>query len=95
MKKSKFKSMTISEASDIFDEHDLSPETYISRFELNGDHKSFLVNILQKSQRLSYKYAHAVISTNETYKLEAIKIYPPNKEKLFIVRNEMYRYYYV
>ena len=71
----------------IFDEHDLAPETYVSRFELEGNHKSLLVTILKKSQYLSYKFAHAVISTNETYKREASNIYPKNKDKIYIVRN--------
>ena len=71
----------------IFDEHDLSPETYLSRFELDGNNKSVIINILKKSQLLSYKCADAVISTNETYKEEAKNIYPQNRDKIYIVRN--------
>ena len=71
----------------IFNEHDLAPETYISRFELDGDHESLIVTILKKSQLLSYKFAHAIISTNETYREEAQSISPQNKNKIYIVRN--------
>ncbi len=71
----------------IFDEHDLTPETYLSRFEVEEKHGGTLFKILRSFQYLSYKYAHAVISTNETYKQRAIAKYPPNEKKIFIVRN--------
>jgi glycosyltransferase involved in cell wall biosynthesis len=70
----------------IFDEHDLAPETYLSRFE-NNSREGYITKFLKFNQRLSYKCAHAVISTNLTYENEAIRIYPQNKGKVFVVRN--------
>lgn len=71
----------------IFDEHDLTPETYISKF--NGDiirHK-WMYKLQKLFQKLSYKYADAIISTNESYKQMAIKTNPRNQVKTHIVRN--------
>lgn len=71
----------------IFDEHDLTPETLLSRFEI-AEHEAGLIHkVLKSFQYLSYKYSDAVISTNETYKARAIEKYPKNKDKIFVVRN--------
>jgi len=71
----------------IFDEHDLTPETLLSRFEIAEDDAGLLFKILKTFQYLSYKFSDAVISTNETYKERAIRIYPKNRTKIFVVRN--------
>jgi len=71
----------------IFDEHDLTPETLLSRFEIEEHEAGALFQILKTFQYLSYKYSDAVISTNETYKQNATEKYSRNKEKIFIVRN--------
>jgi glycosyltransferase involved in cell wall biosynthesis len=70
----------------IFDEHDLAPETYLSRFE-NNSTEGFITKFLKLNQFLSYKYADAVISTNLTYENEVMRIYPQINGKVFIVRN--------
>lgn len=71
----------------IFDEHDLTPETLLSRFEIAEHEAGMIHRILKSFQYLSYKYSDAVISTNETYKQKAIEKFPQNLEKIFIVRN--------
>jgi len=71
----------------IFDEHDLTPETLLSRFEITEGEAGLIHKILKSFQYLSYKYSDAVISTNESYKQQAIEKYPQNKNKIFIVRN--------
>ncbi|MFA5805638.1 MAG: glycosyltransferase family 4 protein [Melioribacteraceae bacterium] len=71
----------------IFDEHDLTPETLLSRFEIAEHEAGMLYKILKTFQYLSYKYSDAVISTNETYRQKAIEKFPQNREKIFIVRN--------
>jgi len=71
----------------IFDEHDLTPETLLSRFEIDENEAGFIYKVLKSFQYLSYKYSAAVISTNETYKQLAIQKYSKNKDKIFIVRN--------
>ena len=45
----------------IFDQHDLSPETYLSKFE--GVRKGLLYRILLKSEALSYRASDAVVAT--------------------------------
>ena len=69
----------------IFDQHDLSPETYLSKFE--GVRKGLLYRILLKSEALSYRASDAVVATNQSYRdvmLSRGKL-PP--ERIFIVRN--------
>ena len=71
----------------IFDEHDLTPETLLSRFQLTEEKAGILFRVLKLFQRFSYKYSDAVISTNESYRAKAIEIFPRNEGKIFIVRN--------
>ncbi len=70
----------------IFDEHDLTPETYISRFQAKTK-KGLYYHGLRLFQYLSYMVADTIILTNESYKENACSIYPPAKNKSFIVRN--------
>ena len=71
----------------IFDEHDLAPEAYLSRFD-KGERDGGLLFFVQKLfQRLSYRFAHGVISTNESYKAKAIEVNPDYARKTFVVRN--------
>ena len=71
----------------IFDEHDLTPETLLSHYGLTRAHGSIFYWLLRGFQLLSYAFADAVISTNESYKRTAIERYPRNMGKLFIIRN--------
>lgn len=69
----------------IFDEHDMSPEIYLSKFEEGSD--GLLLGILKWFQHLSYRFAHAVISTNESYKANALAVNHGYAAKTFVVRN--------
>jgi glycosyltransferase involved in cell wall biosynthesis len=70
----------------IFDEHDLSPEAYLSRF--NRDRRGGLLYNLQVGfQRLSYRVSNGIISTNESYRAKAVAVEPAYASKTFVVRN--------
>lgn len=69
----------------IFDEHDLSPETYLSRF--HREPGGLLFTLQLWFQRLSYRFSHGIISTNESYKAKAIEVNPKYAAKAFVVRN--------
>ena len=74
-------------AAFIFDEHDLSPETYLSRFGKSEQRPGALYHIQKWMQRMSHRVANAVISTNESYRAIAIAEDNRNTDKTFIVRN--------
>jgi glycosyltransferase involved in cell wall biosynthesis len=69
----------------VFDQHDLAPETYLSRFV--QPRANLIYNILCLLERLSYAAADAVIVTNESYKQIAINRGHKHPDKVFIVRN--------
>ncbi len=71
----------------IFDEHDLSPEAYLSRFDKDESSAGILYTLQRWFQRLSYRFADGIISTNETYRERAIQTNPRNAAKTFVVRN--------
>jgi len=71
----------------IFDEHDLAPEAYLSRFEKDPAHPDLLFKVQRLFQTLSYRAADAVLSTNETYRAHACAQVPAIKPNSFIVRN--------
>src|SRR4029079_9824483 len=53
----------------LFDQHDLSPEVYVSRFGKEG----FWYHGLRLLERLTYATSDLVIATNESYKETAIR----------------------
>lgn len=69
----------------IFDEHDLSPETYLSRFERGRGGMLFKVQTWLQAQ--SYRTSHGIISTNESYRAKAIAAKAEYAAKAFVVRN--------
>lgn len=71
----------------IFDEHDLTPETLLSRFGISESKPGFLFKVLKLFQKLSYRFSDAVISTNESYRERASRVLAKQKEKIFVVRN--------
>jgi glycosyltransferase involved in cell wall biosynthesis len=71
----------------IFDEHDLSPEAYLSRFSKDMDDTGLLFRILVLFQRLCYRVANVIISTNETYRGNAVAVNSSYARKTFVVRN--------
>lgn len=70
----------------IFDEHDLSPEAYLSRFNRERP-GGVLFNLQVVFQRLSYRVSHGIISTNESYRANALAVEPAYESKTFVVRN--------
>jgi glycosyltransferase involved in cell wall biosynthesis len=67
----------------VFDQHDLTPESYLSRFRDERKDKFYLVQVL--FEYLTYKSSDVVIATNRTYKEIAQK--RGNKREVVIVRN--------
>ncbi len=70
-------------ARSIFDHHDLSPEIYLAR---NGGNRAVL-GTLKFLERLSLRWADAVISTNESYRAVALTRGGRTADEVFIVRN--------
>jgi len=71
----------------IFDEHDLTPETYLSRFEKSEKEAGMIFPVLRAFQRLSYRVAHAIIATNESYRERVSAIDARYAARTFVVRN--------
>ncbi|MDQ3786433.1 MAG: glycosyltransferase family 4 protein [Actinomycetota bacterium] len=69
----------------IFDQHDLCPELYLSRFADRG--KDALYNVVCRLEQATYKAADVVISTNESYRTAAITRGGMDPDKVFVVRS--------
>ncbi|MEV7009740.1 glycosyltransferase family 4 protein [Streptosporangium sp. NPDC051022] len=68
----------------VFDQHDLVPELYLSRFNRGED---FLYRAVCKVERLTYQAANVVISTNESYRDIALTRGGKRPEDVFVVRS--------
>jgi glycosyltransferase involved in cell wall biosynthesis len=68
----------------VFDQHDLVPELYLSRF---GRGKDFLYRAVCWLERRTYKAADIVIATNESYREAAITRGRKEPEDVFVVRS--------
>ena len=68
----------------IFDQHDLCPELYLSRFDRGED---FLYRQVCRLERATYRAADVVISTNESYREAAITRGDKPADKVFVVRS--------
>ena len=68
----------------IFDQHDLVPELYLSRFARRRDvvYRAFCA-----LERWTFRLADVVLSTNDSYKQVAVERGGVAKDKVFIVRN--------
>ncbi|WP_374685763.1 glycosyltransferase family 4 protein [Promineifilum sp.] len=67
----------------IFDHHDLSPEMYLSRFGRQG----MAYRLLLLLERLTFRTADVVITTNETHRQVALTRGQVPPERIFIVRS--------
>jgi len=67
----------------IFDHHDLSPEMYLSRFGRQG----MAYRLLLLLERLTFRTADVVITTNETHRQVALTRGKIPPERIFIVRS--------
>jgi glycosyltransferase involved in cell wall biosynthesis len=68
----------------IFDQHDLIPELYVSRFQRGKD---LLYRCVLALERLTYRLADVVIATNESYRSTAIERGHKDPQKVFVVRS--------
>lgn len=68
----------------VFDHHDLFPELYRARF---GGGRGVVYRLALLLERLSFKLADVVISTNESYRRIAIERGGRRPEDVFVVRN--------
>jgi glycosyltransferase involved in cell wall biosynthesis len=69
----------------VFDHHDLSPETYLSRFK--EPKPNLVYRVLRFMERCTYAAADIVIATNESYRLVAQTRGKKKPEQVFVVRN--------
>jgi glycosyltransferase involved in cell wall biosynthesis len=68
----------------IFDQHDLIPELYLSRFRRGKD---LLYRAVLALERLTYRLADVVIATNESYRKAAIERGHKDPDRVFVVRS--------
>jgi len=69
----------------VFDQHDLAPETYLSRFVKPSP--DLVYRLLCVLERCSYAVADAVIVTNESYRTIALDRGRRSPDAVFVVRN--------
>jgi glycosyltransferase involved in cell wall biosynthesis len=69
----------------VFDQHDLSPQTYLSRFKEARPNAVF--RVLELLERCTFAVADVVIATNESYRHVALERGRKNPEQVFVVRN--------
>ena len=67
----------------VFDQHDLVPELYLSRFDRGKD---LLYRAVCLLERLTYRAADVVIATNESYREVALRRGGKRPEQVFVVR---------
>ncbi len=68
----------------LFDQHDLCPELYLSRFDRGED---LLYRAVCALERRTYRTADVVIATNESYKDVAVKRGGKSPDDVFVVRS--------
>lgn len=68
----------------VFDQHDLVPELYLSRF---GDRLRVLYRLTQALERLSFALADVVISPNDSYREVALTRGRKEADDVVVVRN--------
>ncbi|MER5931785.1 glycosyltransferase family 4 protein [Streptomyces sp. NPDC002054] len=68
----------------VFDQHDLVPELYLSRFDRGKD---LLYRAVLALERLTYRAADVVLATNESYRDVALRRGKRRPEDVFVVRS--------
>lgn len=68
----------------LFDQHDLCPETFLAKF---GSRGGVVYKTLRLLERMTFRTASAVISTNESYKKIAVERGGLPPERVWIVRS--------
>jgi len=69
----------------VFDQHDLCPELYLSRFSGRGE--DFLYRVVCRLEQATYRAADVVIATNESYRSAALSRGNMPADKVFVVRS--------
>lgn len=68
----------------VYDQHDLCPELYLSRF---GGRKAVYYGLLRLLEQATYRSADMVLSTNLSYKQHAIDVGGFPEDRVFVVRS--------
>lgn len=68
----------------VFDQHDLVPELYLSRFDRGED---LLYRAVRRLERSTYRAADVVIATNESYRQVALNRGGMDPDRVFVVRS--------
>jgi glycosyltransferase involved in cell wall biosynthesis len=68
----------------VFDQHDLVPELYLSRFDRGQD---LLYRVVCRLERSTYRAADVVIATNESYRDVAVSRGGMSPDRVFVVRS--------
>jgi glycosyltransferase involved in cell wall biosynthesis len=68
----------------VYDQHDLCPELYLSRF---GGRRAFNFGLLRALEWATYRTADMVISTNKSYKEHAAATGSFPEDRIFVVRS--------
>jgi glycosyltransferase involved in cell wall biosynthesis len=68
----------------VYDQHDLCPELYLSRF---GGGRAFYFGLLRLLEWATYRSADMVISTNVSYKEHAVGVGSFPEDRTFVVRS--------
>ncbi|MER7986331.1 glycosyltransferase family 4 protein [Streptomyces noursei] len=68
----------------VFDQHDLVPELYLSRFDRGED---LLYRAVRALERRTYRAADVVLATNESYRDVAVRRGGKRPEDVFVVRS--------
>jgi glycosyltransferase involved in cell wall biosynthesis len=68
----------------VFDQHDLVPELYLSRFRRGED---LLYRAVRRMERATYRAASVVIAPNESYRAVAVERGGLPPERVFVVRS--------
>ena len=69
----------------VFDHHDLAPDMYLARSSQKGNR--IVYRILIWMEKMSFRFAHHVIATNQSYKNIAMQRGHVPEERVTIVRN--------
>jgi len=72
----------------VYDQHDLNPEVFLSRFGTpSGRAGKFQLGIIRWLEAMTYRFAHRVISTNESYRQIALTRGRRRPEDVTVVRS--------
>ena len=71
----------------VFDHHDLSPEMFTAKFGKSASGTGLVARALLACEKLSFRLADLVISTNESYRTVALSRGGVRPERVWVVRN--------